>query len=80
MNPAVMEPSHMPKMSLHTKSSAKLVQAAWQIKEMAQMKMLRLDIGLVMNCNCTHTTLASSIFQLGTAGGQDSEGIQRRSN
>ena len=47
MNPAVMEPSHMPRKNLHTKSSAKLVQAAWQIREMAQTKILRLGKGLV---------------------------------
>jgi hypothetical protein len=47
MNPAVMDPSHMPRKNLHTKSPAKLVQAAWQIREMAQTRTLRLDTGLV---------------------------------
>lgn len=43
MNPAVMEPSHMPRKSLHTKSSVKLVQAAWHANEMPQTKIFRLN-------------------------------------
>ena len=42
MNPAVMEPSHMPSTNLHTKSPVKLVQAAWETNAMPQMRMFRL--------------------------------------
>lgn len=49
MNPAVMEPSHTPKTNLHTNSPAKLVQAAWQVREMAQTKMLTLCTASVMD-------------------------------
>lgn len=47
--PAVMEPSHIPRRSLHTKSPEKLLQAAWDIRAMAQTKILRLGIMLVVD-------------------------------
>lgn len=45
MNPAVIDPSHMPKNNLHTKRPAKLVHAAWQVSAIAQTRMLRLGAG-----------------------------------
>jgi hypothetical protein len=42
MKPAVMHPSHMPRIKRATKRPAKLVQAAWQANAMPQIKILML--------------------------------------
>jgi hypothetical protein len=44
MKPAVMEPSHMPRTKRTTKRPAKFLQAAWQHKAIAQIKMFRLEV------------------------------------
>lgn len=43
MNPAVMEPSHIPRISRTTNRPAKFVHAAWHIKATAQVKMFILQ-------------------------------------
>ena len=42
MKPAVMDPSHMPRIKRNTKRLAKLLQAAWQANAMPQTKILTL--------------------------------------
>jgi hypothetical protein len=42
--PAVMEPSHIPRMRRAMKRPAKFLQAAWQHKVTPQMNMFRLEM------------------------------------
>lgn len=45
MNPAVIEPSHIPRMMRTTKSPAKFLHAAWEHRAIAQMDMFKLSSG-----------------------------------
>lgn len=80
MNPAVMEPSHMPKKMRTTKRPAKLWQAAWAHRATAQIDIFKLPKSSFPAEDEGSDKLTSSIFRRGSAGEQGFEGTRKVDN
>ena len=78
MKPAVIEPSHMPRISRTANRPPKLLQAACAHKATPQMNILILHHSSDISCFIKRTRLTSSTFQLEIVEVQGFEDIQRR--